>query len=350
MDHFAILRHGKKVKSRAALAAFADHNERRDARGGNIDWSRTHLNLTAIGSGDLVADVEAMIATLDRPPRSNAVLARELLLSATPQWFGGVEGNWNPDRVAAWRDYAVAWLNSEFPGQVVEFVVHLDERSVHGHAVIVPVVEKELGKRGRKPKNAAARTAHDASRKQVRTLDHDMVMGTNRDFVRRHDDFAKAGEPLGLKRGLRGSQSRHKPVRQLYAELDTMAENTRHAGLDAMANQIKADIQRQAAALKVESANEEWERAHAERLLLQRERKVAAASQAGIAAVAAGEIVGTMEDPTTSRRDFRWRANVPPERRNAFLAVIRPAFNEVWELVRRLLALALDAPQKQRVR
>ena len=131
---------------------------------------------------------------------------------------------------------------------------------------------------------------------------------------------------------------------------DLAAKPTRHAGLDAMANQIKADIQRQAAALKVESANEEWERAHAERLLLQRERKVAAASQAGIAAVAAGEIVGTMEDPTTSRRDFRWRANVPPERRNAFLAVIRPAFNEVWELVRRLLALALDAPQKQRVR
>ena len=135
MPVYAILRVAK-LKGAGKAAASGHHLERtRDTP--NADPSRRYLNERLAGSGDLWADIEARLRTLPTKPRSTAVHAIELLLSASPAHFAARD----IAMLTGWVDASLAWARGRFgEANVVAAVLHMDEETPHLHVVAVPIV------------------------------------------------------------------------------------------------------------------------------------------------------------------------------------------------------------------
>ena len=141
---YCIFRHGRKSHTWGELRQAAQHTVRDPSvswLGENIDPTRTHLNETLVGSGDVVADVKARLDAVGLEPKAGQVVARELLLSASSSYFAanghtGRHGNFDPDKLAVWRDTSLQFLRDEFGDNLVTACLHLDETAPHIHAWI----------------------------------------------------------------------------------------------------------------------------------------------------------------------------------------------------------------------
>lgn len=179
----------EKIKTRAALGARAAHNLRANPTAApHADPARKGQNKTA-GAQTVDAVQTALdkrLSSLAKPPRSNAVLAVELMLTASPEWFaaGG--------DLRAWAKATHAWINTEFGQEnILTVSLHRDESTPHIQALIVPIHDGKL------------RAAHwfDGPKKlsELQTRYHQSVA------------------PLGLRRGeKRDKPSRHTSLREFY--------------------------------------------------------------------------------------------------------------------------------------
>lgn len=107
----------------------------------------------------------------------------------------------------------LSWLRQRYGADnVVSVVVHKDEKSPHIHAVIVPIVRKEIALT-RKTKKNPDRVSKTQSR---------MVLAARELFGERHQlrqmqtSFAQHMQSLGLSRGLEGSKAEHTTVQDFY--------------------------------------------------------------------------------------------------------------------------------------
>ena len=177
---YAILRI-KKIKTVGGLAASGAHIHRKRPTP-NADPSRGIEVLH--GSDDLRKDVESRLPT---KRRSNAVLAVEMLLTASPEWFrdGG--------SVERWTDHCIAWLDARYGKNCVNVCRHDDESSNHIHAVITPITPD-----GR--------------------LSCDEFFGTPQKLSELQDDYADCMKPFGLDRGIPRTQTKrkHQSIRRFY--------------------------------------------------------------------------------------------------------------------------------------
>ena len=255
---FCILRHGRKSHTWGELRQATQHTVRDPAvswLGDNIDPDRSHLNEVLVGTGDVVEDVRTRLATVGLEPKPGQVVARELLVTASHAYFGGDghtgrDGDWDQDRLAAWKTATVQFLQSEFNANLVTVTAHFDEAVPHAHVWCTTAVNVQKSGRGRPRKDGTK-----AAPVMGWTLNHDKVMGNGKEaFAARQDRYADAMEPLGLKRGQRQSKSHHQPIRKFYAELqDRIAAaeaerlTARDIRLQAEQDAIRADILRQGA-------------------------------------------------------------------------------------------------------
>jgi len=255
---YCILRHGRKSHTWGTLRQAAQHTMRDPAvswLGENIDPARTALNETLVGSGDVVEDVRVRLAAVGLEPKVGQVVARELLVSASHTYFAGTshtgrDGDWDHDRLAAWKASTVAFLREEFGANLVTVTLHLDEAVPHAHVWVTTAVKVEKKGRGR-PRKDGTKPAPVLGW----TLNHDKVIGSGKDaFSERQDRYANAMTPLGLQRGQRHSKAHHQPIRQFYAELEgriAAAEAERQAARDLRLKTeqdvIRAQIERQGA-------------------------------------------------------------------------------------------------------
>ena len=253
---FCILRHGRKSHTWGTLRQAAQHTMRDPAvswLGENIDPARTALNEAMVGSGDVVEDVRARLAAVGLEPKVGQVVARELLVSASHTYFAGPgqtgrDGDWDQDRLAAWKMTTVAFLREEFGANLVTVTLHLDEAVPHAHVWVTTAVNVEKKSRGRPRKDGIK-----AAPVMGWTLNHDRIIGSGKDaFSERQDRYANAMAPLGLQRGQRHSKAHHQPIREFYAELPVKlaaAEAERQAARDlrlkSEQDAIRADILRQ---------------------------------------------------------------------------------------------------------
>lgn len=153
-------------------------------------------------------------------PRSNGVWAREVLLTASPEWLraGGPPARpADGERVNQWAEAAFAWARAEFgPDRVVSAHLHQDESTPHIHLIVVPSVQRVRGPR--KPRSQdPARQRKPREPREVWTLDHDAVFGGRGEMVARQDRHAAALASLGLVRGISGSKRKHEPLARLHA-------------------------------------------------------------------------------------------------------------------------------------
>jgi Plasmid recombination enzyme len=188
-----------KLKSFAAIAG-AEHHNRRTRTTLNSDPDRLQENFVFLGDADrpLVELAQEKIGA--QKIRKNAVLAIDVFVSASPEYFRpeapAKAGEWQGDRVTAWLEANEIFLAQEFGvGRILRAECHLDESTPHIHAVVVPLTA--TGK-------LSYRQLYGGSRTQLSAL---------------QDRAWAAVADLGLERGMKGSQATHQAVQEWYAEM-----------------------------------------------------------------------------------------------------------------------------------
>jgi len=189
---FAIAR-VEKVKTTTGLTKLGQHHMR-ERPTPNADPARSIRLL--VGSGDPAADVKAL---LPEKRRSNAVLAMEHLLTASPEYFRpenpAAAGTWDEVRMESWAKLATQFLQERYGDRLASAVLHLDEATPHIQALVVPL--REDGK-----------------------LDAASLFGPQQ-LVKLQDDYAAAMKPLGLQRGIEGSKAKHESIRSFYGRVNS---------------------------------------------------------------------------------------------------------------------------------
>ena len=194
---FAIYRTAK-ITTLGALGASSAHMMRTIPTP-NADPARAHLNRAIIGTDDPAGDVRRLLPALGARNeaghllrRKNSVLAIEVLLTMSPEWWDAAT---KPDR-EDWIRRSTEWLKAEYgPENVAALRFHGDERTGHLTGYIVP----------RDPETGA--------------LNARRWTGGGWRLALQQDEYAAAMEPLGLHRGIRGSTAHHEPVRRFYGAL-----------------------------------------------------------------------------------------------------------------------------------
>jgi len=187
---FAIYRF-VKLKTMGQVGAMGMHNERtRDTP--NADPQRQYMNERLAGTGDWEADVRAKLDGVK--VYKNSVLAYDLVLTASPDWFPQA----SPDQIREWQRRSMDWIRSTFGEErIAAAIVHRDETTLHIQAAVVPVVDTP--KRGR---HLAASRWTDGPDK-LRDL---------------QTSYALTGADLGIERGIEGSKAKHQSQHRWYAQ------------------------------------------------------------------------------------------------------------------------------------
>ena len=241
---FAILRHAKIDNSTKGAAV--SHNHRlSDIEKININPAQKHLNKLFMGEGAKTR----IDAKLPAKFRKDAIVAVEVLLTASPEFFNGLtedreQLSKNPVFLA-WVDQSLKWAKKEFGANLVDASLHMDESSPHIHVLTVPLIEGRLC-----AKEVTAR----------------------KEMQRRQTEYAKAMKPFGLLRGEPASETKRKHI-GLKDDPGSGGKSSKLAG-ELAAQVIKTQIAEQRTEF-LEIRNEVIRTA-----LIATEQKLAAAQQA----------------------------------------------------------------------
>ena len=143
---FAVL-HIQKPKGNDARTTA--HIER-TVQPGNADSERTHLNKEFIDFPDGVENRTQAIqhrienAGITRKIRDNQVRALQVMLSGTPEDMQRIQ---TQGKLDDWCKDNIEWLQDTFgKDNVVSAVLHMDEKTPHIHATVIPIVSGERRK------------------------------------------------------------------------------------------------------------------------------------------------------------------------------------------------------------
>jgi len=189
--NFAILRFGKKFKSLTEVKAYENHSERKKEVL-NADTKKTKDNKILIGNANVLDTVKEHLKDINKIHVNN-VLAREVLLTASPQFFN----NLLPQDKEKWIKTNIEWLQGEFGDNLVYASLHEDESTTHISALIVPKFYNE--------------------NKKTYTLAAKRYFGTAEKLREYQDIYGKEMSFMGLNRGVRFSKARHVTIRDYYA-------------------------------------------------------------------------------------------------------------------------------------
>ncbi|PRY00211.1 plasmid recombination enzyme, partial [Pontibacter ummariensis] len=182
--------HAEKMSaSGAGLGNHIDRKEGHEHTFQNADPERRHLNqafaVTAHCAKPMHLAITDRIAegyTGTTAIRKDAVRALSLVFTGTHEDMKAIEAD--PEKMKGWLKANYQFVAQEFGKEnVVRLVLHLDEKTPHLHAVVVPLREGKL----------TAKT----------------ILGNKKDMSQRQDRYAQAMAPFGLSRGVRGSKAIH---------------------------------------------------------------------------------------------------------------------------------------------
>ena len=220
MANFVVL-HLEKAKG--ADTKMSAHIERTFIAG-NVDGSRIHLDREWIAFPEGVKSRSAAIehrienAKLKRKVGKNQVHAIRIMLSASPEAMERIE---QEGRLDDWCEQSVEWMQETFGAEnLVSAVLHLDEKTPHIHATVVPIVTATR----RKKKSEENVKKHYRKKADGARLCADDLM-TQAKLKNYQTSYANAMHSFGLERGIDGSEARHISTREYYTEQYRKAEN-----------------------------------------------------------------------------------------------------------------------------
>ncbi|UVJ43486.1 plasmid recombination protein [Pseudomonas sp. LS1212] len=221
---YAILR-TKKLKSFGAVARSARHTFREQPTP-NADPELSQFN-RGTGAKTTAKLVEALKKGLPEKLRAGSVLCIEYMISASPEAFKRHGGKLD-DLGDGYFNDALRWLRKKHGKEnVIATTVHLDERTPHLVAYVVP------------------RT------KDGRLSCRDFLGGPAKLKAMQSDFYEVCGKPCGLERGIEGSKAKHQELKQFYGALVGSGEAPKLEARDyaAAAIGIKTATWRKAEAL-----------------------------------------------------------------------------------------------------
>lgn len=183
----------------------------------NADASRTHLNKEMITYPEKIKNRTSAIqhrlenANLKRKIGINQVRAIRIMLSGTHETMKSIEKNRQLDY---WCDDNLKWLKETFGEEnLVSAVLHMDEKTPHIHATVIPIVSGERRKAKKENPDSYKKKNQNNNR-----LCADDVMARNK-LKYYQNTYATAMEKYGLRRGIEGSEAKHISTAEYYRNL-----------------------------------------------------------------------------------------------------------------------------------
>ena len=218
----------------------------------NADRTRTHLNRELVQFPEGVRNRTQAIAHrietagIRRKVSANQVKAIRILLTGSNKDMKQMEAE---GRIEGWCNDSLKWIRETYGEQnLVSAVLHMDEKTPHIHATVIPIVTGERRK---------ARQEEQNGKKKYRKKNPQDVRLCADDVMARHrlkhyqDTYAQAMNKYGLQRGVDGSLAKHISTMQYYKQLveqqDSLQENIENLlGLEEEAmkklKQVKGEI------------------------------------------------------------------------------------------------------------
>ena len=186
----------------------------------NADSTRTHLNKNLIEYPDGVENRTQAIqhrienAKIKRKISHNQVRALQVMLSGTHEDMKRIQ---SAGKLDEWCGDNINWLQDTFGKEnVVSAIFHMDEKTPHIHATVVPIVQGERRK---------AKTEKSNGKKKYRKKSENIVRLCADDVMTRdnlkhfQDTYAEKMQKYELERGVKGSDARHISTQQYYRDL-----------------------------------------------------------------------------------------------------------------------------------
>ncbi len=190
----------------------------------NADKERTHLNKELIDFPDGVENRTQAIqhrldtAGLTRKIGKNQVRAIRVLLTGSHEDMARIVSEGRFDK---WCNDNIDWLRQTYgTDNLVSAVLHLDEKTPHIHATIIPIVTTERKRRKReevvkkkyKQKAITPRLCTDEVMSRLKLKEY-------------QNTYAEAMQKYGLERGVEGSTAKHVSTSKYYRDLIEQSEN-----------------------------------------------------------------------------------------------------------------------------
>lgn len=218
----------------------------------NADRTRTHLNRELVQFPEGVRNRTQAIAHrietagIRRKVSANQVKAIRILLTGSNKDMKQMEAE---GRIEDWCNDSLKWIRETYGEQnLVSAVLHMDEKTPHIHATVIPTVTGERRKAGQEEQNGKKK--YRKKNPQDVRLCADDVMARHR-LKHYQDTYAQAMNKYGLQRGVDGSLAKHISTMQYYKQLveqqDSLQENIENLlGLEEEAmkklKQVKEEI------------------------------------------------------------------------------------------------------------
>lgn len=182
-----------KLKSFGNIGASLSHNYReRETPNADAERTRDNVHLVSKNTDEAMGRLRSL---LPDKRRKDAVLAIEYVMSASPDWWKQATEEQQQDFYSQSHN----WLSDKYGEQnIISFSVHKDETSPHVSAIVVPVTEQ--GKLS---------AAH--------------YIGSRGKLRADQTTYAKTLEHLGLERGLEGSKTTHRAIKDYYKGVNQAA-------------------------------------------------------------------------------------------------------------------------------
>lgn len=210
----------KKAKG-TSDATQSDHIERKIIPH-NADPTRTHLNMALVTYPDGVNGRDEAIAHrlqtagIKRKITNDQVRVVRIVMSGTHEDVMAIYRN---GKLGEWCQDSIRYLYDTFGrDNVVSAHLHMDEKTPHIHAAVVPIVTGE--RRKAKKEQANGKRKYRKKSNAVRLCADDLF--NRQTLIAYHDGYAKVMAKYGLKRCVRGSEARHTTTTQYYRELKKM--------------------------------------------------------------------------------------------------------------------------------
>lgn len=208
----------------------SDHIERKIIPK-NADPTRTHLNRVLVEYPDGVHGRDEAIAHrlntagIRRKITHDQVRVVRVVLSGTHEDMMNIQEKGELDE---WCNDSIQWLQATFgKDNVVAAHLHMDEKTPHIHAAVVPIVTGE--RRKAKKEQTDGKRKYRKKTNSVRLCADDLF--NRQTLVAYHDNYARVMAKYGLQRGVRGSEARHTTTMQYYRDLkkknETLETETR---------------------------------------------------------------------------------------------------------------------------
>ncbi len=195
------------------------HIERKDANGKkyipvNADANRTQLNRELIafpaGVKNRTDAIQFRIihAGLHRKVGKNQCKAIRIILTGTHEQMMKIQDSGRLDK---WTDANLKWLRETFgEDNLVSCVLHMDEKTPHLHATVVPIVTTERFRKKREGEKkyetkSGPRLSADDMMRRIRLHEY-------------QNSYAVAMKPFGLQRGIVGSTAKHQLNSEYYKQ------------------------------------------------------------------------------------------------------------------------------------